>query len=188
MQDVAPPAAHPDRPSSQDLEPAFRDLHGTRLHGFALLLTLGDRSLAARLTAQALAAGAERIGELRHPERAAAWLRASVVTAAPRRHVAPAAAERHAGLEPLDVDDGVVAGLAALGLMARAAIIATSVERLDRRDVETIVGRSGAALDRLLADSRRRYLAGYAAAMHPGAAANGPLTTRVRGLAARSLQ
>ena len=55
---------------------AFRDLHGTRLHGFALLVTLGDRAHAARLTrGDALAAGMAQAAALRHPERAAAWLR-----------------------------------------------------------------------------------------------------------------
>ena len=36
---------------------AFRELHGGRLHGFALLLTAGDRHAAAWLASEALAAG-----------------------------------------------------------------------------------------------------------------------------------
>src|SRR6187431_2709085 len=75
-------AAHPDRsPNSNPdvLRAAFRELHGRRLHGFALLLTLGDRPGAARLASEALAAGAMRVDELRHPERAAAWLRHRLV-------------------------------------------------------------------------------------------------------------
>ena len=58
---------------------AFRELHGSRLHGFAQLLVLGDRHAAAKLASDALADGAARVDELRHPERAAAWLRRRVV-------------------------------------------------------------------------------------------------------------
>src|SRR5262245_49203152 len=66
-------------PDEGALRDAFRELHGRRLHGFALLLTLGDRAEAARLASDALDAGVARVDELRHPERAAAWLRRRVV-------------------------------------------------------------------------------------------------------------
>ena len=168
---------------------AFRELHGRRLHGFSLLLTLGDQALAARLTAEALTAGATRIDELRHPERAAAWLRARVVGAMPGRHHAPSPDEERAALDPLGADPAVVDGLADLNVRQRAAIITTDIERLDVRDVETVVGRHGAGLERLLARARRRYLIAYAAV--PLASGRdpeaGPLVRRIRAVATRTL-
>lgn len=177
---AAPPAA---------LRTAFRELHGRRLHGFSLLLTLGDRPLAARLTAQALAAGSGRIDELRHPERAAAWLRAQVVGAMPRRRHAPSPDHERAALDPLGADPAVVDGLADLGVRQRAALITSDIERLDRRDVETVVGRTGAGLERLLTRARGRYVMAYATMplasdRDPEA---GPLVRRIRAVAARTL-
>src|ERR687895_367576 len=78
MQQTHPMAPPPERspdPPVEVVRAAFRELHGRRLHGFALLLTLGDRERAASLASDALAAGQLRVDELRHPERAAAWLR-----------------------------------------------------------------------------------------------------------------
>lgn len=177
---ATPPAA---------LRAAFRELHGRRLHGFSLLLTLGDRALAARLTAEALAAGATRSAELRHPERAAAWLRARVVGAMPRRHHPPSPDEERAALDPLGADPAVVDGLADLDVRQRAALITTDIERLDSRDVETVVGRHGSGLERLLARARGRYSIAYAAV--PLASGRdpeaGPLVRRIRAVAARAL-
>lgn len=168
---------------------AFRELHGRRLHGFSLLLTLGDRALAARLTAEALAAGAARTGELRHPERAAAWLRVRVVGAMPRRHHAPSPDEERAALDPLGADPALVDGLADLGVRQRAALITADIERLEPLDVETVVGRQGAKLERLLARARGRYMIAYAAV--PLASDRDPeaglLVRRIRTVAARTL-
>ena len=68
--------------SPEALGRAFRDVHGRHLHGFALLLLCGDAPTAAAVTVEALDAGAARVGRLRHPERAAAWLRSRVLQAA----------------------------------------------------------------------------------------------------------
>jgi DNA-directed RNA polymerase specialized sigma24 family protein len=181
-------------PNDQDPAPspdlaraAFREVHARRLHGFAQLLVLGDRALAARLAAEALASGAQRLDVLRHPERAAAWLRQHVVDHAGRAAAAGGAqaVDRHV-LGELGADDGVVAGLALLGRRERAALIASAIERLDRRDVATIVGRDGGPLDRLLRKARQRYLAGYTAvAREP--VGDGPLTARIRDVAQRTL-
>lgn len=183
------PTTHGDSRSPAEVaREAFRELHGRRLHGFALLLTLGDRALAAGLTADALAAAAGRTPELRHPERAAAWLRAHVVHAMPRRHQAPSPADEGAVLDPLGVDRAVATALAALKVPERAAVVAADVERLDPRDVETVTGRRGAALERLLADSRRRYIDAYAST--PSVAApgsDGLLVRRIRAVAARTM-
>jgi DNA-directed RNA polymerase specialized sigma24 family protein len=188
MQELAFPTADARATSADAVRIAFRELHGARAHGFALLVTLGDRALAARVAANALGAAARRVDELRHPERAAAWLRARIVESIPRRSSPPGAHERLAGLEPLDVDPAVVTALAALNLRERAALVASGIERLDRRDVATIVGRDGATLDRLLRRARSRYVAAFATASPPGAGADGPLVRRVRTLAARTLQ
>jgi DNA-directed RNA polymerase specialized sigma24 family protein len=166
---------------------AFRDLHARRLHGFALLLTLGDRPVAARLASDALLAAGERIGELRHPERAAAWLRARVVrTGRAMSRTAPRGSDRLDALDRLGVDRATFAGLAALSQQERAALIATSIERLDRRDAATIVDIDGQGFDRLVVRARRRYAAAYGAAA-PEATAHGSLAERVRAVAQRAL-
>lgn len=169
---------------------AFRELHGTRLHGFALLLTMGDRARAARLTGEALAAGTARTTELRHPERAAAWLRRRVTRNA-RRSTRPAragsAAEGRRALGELGVEAAAFAGLSSLSTRDRAALVADSVERLERGDVATIVGVDGARLDRLIRRVRARYAAVVADALDDASAASGPLVERIQAIAARAL-
>jgi hypothetical protein len=143
------------------LAAAFRELHGSRLHGFAILVALGDRQLAERAAGFSLAAGARQAAALRHPERAAAWLRARTLRAlhGPRPfRRSPTAEDRRAALIPLGVDDAVYRGLAALSLDARAAFVASAVERFDPIDVETIIDAAPAATRHNLAEARRRYL------------------------------
>jgi len=169
---------------------AFRELHGTRLHGFALLVTMGDRARAARLAGEAIAAGAARTSELRHPERAAAWLRRRVTrnaARAGRRARAISAAEGRRALEELGVDVAAFAGLAALTSRERAALVADTIERLERGDVATIVGIDGARLDRLIRHVRGRYAATVADALDEASAANGPLVERIQAIAMRAL-
>ncbi|MEO5986048.1 MAG: hypothetical protein ABIW50_03625 [Candidatus Limnocylindria bacterium] len=170
---------------------AFRELHGTRLHGFALLLTLGDRAAAARLAAEALAEGVGRVGELRHPVRGAAWLRAHVVRASrvnDRRRAVPAG-QSEVTLTPLGVDRAVLAGLSRVDHLGRAALIAGLVERFDRGDVATIVGRDGARLDRLLRKARESYAAGHMAlAPNHEVPTPGPMVERIRDVTRRALQ
>jgi DNA-directed RNA polymerase specialized sigma24 family protein len=180
-------ASNPDATPPDAVHEAFRDLHARRLHGFALLLVLGDRPAAARLASDALQAAGERIGELRHPERAAAWLRARVVRMArgiggtePRR------SDRVDALDRLGVDAAVFAGLEALSQRERAALIATAIERLDRRDAATIVDSDSQEFDRLVTRARRRYAAAHGAAA-PEVMAHGPLGERVRAIAQRAM-
>ena len=172
------------RTPPDDVRAAFRDLHGARLHAFALLLTLGDRSMAATLASESLAAGIARLDDLRHPERAAAWLRGRVVEEArgPRsqdRSIAEAA------ISAVGADAAVLHALAALSRTERAALIASAIERLDRRDVGLIVNRSGAALDRLVRRARDRYAGAYAAPEPP--AHGGPIVSHVHEVARRAL-
>ena len=169
---------------------AFRDLHGSRLHGFALLVTLGDRARAARLAGDALTAGALSAAELRHPERAAAWLRRRVAHDAGRRRGRvgrPRAGDGPMALDPLGVDAAAFAGLSALSPRERAALVADSVERLDRGDVATVAGVEGMRLDRLLRRARERYVAAVSARIADGSAGNGPMATRIRAVATRAL-
>jgi hypothetical protein len=180
-------------PEEEVLRAAFRELHGRRLHGFALLYTLGDRQTAARLASDALSAGADQLDEHRHPERAAAWLRRRVVDggrgSSNGRIDGPALVELGAG-------GPVIAALARLERHERAAIIASGIERLDRRDVATIVGRDGTGLDRLLRRARERYVRVHIAtatataadpATEPDDAPAGPIASHVLDIARRAM-
>ncbi len=175
------------RPGPEALRVALRTIHAPSLHGYALLLTLGDRHRAAALTASAFHAADARAGDLRHPERAAAWLRANVTRRAGKRDSPIDADDRMAALGPIGVTSPVLAGLASLDRNERAALIATWVERLDQRDVATIVGRDGDRLDTLLRRARTRFLDGHAAAPTDGHAPSGPLADAVRSAAARAM-
>lgn len=163
---------------------AFLDMHGRSLHGFALLLCLGDRRVAAELASDALADATDRLGDLRHPERAAAWLRAHVLRAAPRR--LRLTADGEATLAEIGADVGIVRSLAGLGLRERAALIATTIERLDPRDVGIIVDRDGARLDAIVASARRRYLRAYLR-VATDVSLDGPIAAQVHETALRAI-
>ena len=162
---------------------AFRELHGPRLHGFALLFTIGDRPTANRLAADALAAGASRADELRHPERAAAWLRRRVVESAPRGRLGGPPRP----VEDLGLERAAFAGLRALRPRERAALIADAVERLDRGDVGTIVGLDGRRLDRCLRAARERFVAAASAVPTPEIDDAGPIVMRIHAIASRAI-
>ena len=163
---------------------AFRELHGARLHGFALLLVLGDRAAATQLAAEAIDAGARDVATHRHPERAAAWLRARVGAHAASIREAPRD-RRPSTIDDLSVGGATFAGLAAVGRRERAALIAADLERLDPADVATIVGRSGPRLEHLLRRARARFLA--VASVHADEdAPPGPITERLHAAAARA--
>lgn len=174
-------------PGAETLRLALREIHGPSLHGFALLLTLGDRGRAATLTAQAFRAADARARELRHPERAAAWLRAEITRRAGTRVSSIDADERLMTLGALGVTSPLLAGLAALDRDERAALVASWVERFDARDVATIVGHDGDRLERLLRRARSRFLEGRAAAPSDGQTAAGPLAHIIRSSAARAM-
>ena len=172
---------------------AFRDLHGTRLHGFALLVSLGDRPRAALAAAEALDEGVRRTAELRHPERAAAWLRARVLRrlrrgSSPRG--GPSERDRRAVLRDLGAADPVFEGLAALPIKPRAALVASTIERFDPIDVETILGLAAGPSLRMVARTRQRYVAAVSAMVHPqelGAIPGGELGDRIREVAGRAM-
>lgn len=180
-----------DARSADAMRDAFRELHGPRLHGFALLLTLGNHVLAARLAAEALAEGVGRVRELRHPVRGGAWLRAHVVRGSRvldrARDVRTSQAEM--ALAPMGVDPAVLAGLSRVDRLGRAALIAGLVERFDRGDVATIVGRDGRQLDRLFRRARQAYATGHAASMPDhDVPMRGPMVDRILDVTQRALQ
>lgn len=118
--------------------------------------------MAASVAARALADGARRAAELRHPERAAAWLRHRVLRrlpGEPGRLTRDSEPGRRATLRALGVSDAAFTALAALPTVERAAFVATDIERLEAHDVESIVGKRGPALRRLVLRARSRYLA-----------------------------
>ncbi|HET6657289.1 MAG TPA: hypothetical protein VFG61_05290 [Gaiellaceae bacterium] len=179
----------PDRaPPEEVVRAAFHDLHGRRLHAFGLLLTLGDRAATTSLVGEAIAAGVERAELLRHPERAAAWLRARIMRNASRMGVRRhRVGEDRAVLADLGVEAPVVAGLSALDPRERASIIASAIERLDTRDVATIVDREGHALEKLQLRARARYAAAYESAATDDLPLDGPLATRLHEIASRAM-
>jgi hypothetical protein len=163
-------------------------VHGTRLHGFALLVTLGDRHRAADVAGAALAEGTRHAHELRHPERAAAWLRAHVFRAVRRRRFGSAdadeSARRHA-LAALGVDEGMYDALARLSTIERTALVAAHVERLDPVDIETVLATERRDAQRLVRQARLHYLAAYLSA-EPQAEAGGGPAAASPGLVARA--
>ena len=139
----------------------FVELHGDRLFGFAMLVTLGDAVQAGTLSAEALAEGARRTERLHHPVRAAAWLRAWVARAASRPNwgrAGPSETERRDALAAIGVDPPAYDALAAIDARARAAVAVTSVEHFPSADVVEIVGSE----DRVR-HARKDYLAAYLA-------------------------
>ena len=175
----------PVPPERSALEAAFRELHGRRLHGFALLLTLGDSERAAVLAGEALTAGSTRVAELRHPERAAAWLRARVTSRANR--VADPTPRSAAATSALGVDGATLHGLAVLDVRTRAAVIGRIVEGLDMRDVGTIVARDGRDLGRIIDRGMERYATARATMADQGNDA-GPTVELIRSIARRAIE
>jgi len=189
-------ATHRPAPSQYDdatLAAAFRELHGARLHGFAMLVSLGDRRSAERAAGFALAAGASQAAALRHPERAAAWLRARTLRDLHEQrwlNRSTPVDTRRAELEALGVGDAVYRGLAGLGMDARAALVASAIERFDPIDVETILRAAPAAARHAVAQARNRYLQFTSRGLE-GADADpvepaGEIARRVEGVATRA--
>ena len=166
----------------------FRELHGGQLHGFALLLTLGDRSAAAKLAADALTEGSVRAHELQHPRQATAWLRHSVLATAKAYRTDPNGDEpgRRATLRALGVNDEAFAALSALGMLERAAVVASSVERLEEPDVATVVGLDPFRSRRVVRDALRRAISARIAEPSQSGP-DGPIVARTREIAARVL-
>ena len=159
-----------------------------------MLVTLGDRQSAELVAGFALAAGADQAAALRHPERAAAWLRARMLRTLHQRRsigrMTPTDA-RLATLATLGVDEAAFRGLAALSLDQRAALVASAIEGFDPIDIETILGASPAAARHAVAEARKRYVrdasnTSSAERGEPDDSPSGELASRVREVAARA--
>lgn len=140
---------------------------------------------------RALAEGTDRAGELRHPERAAAWLRARVLRQLRSSGERPSGVrERHAVLSELGLAEPAADALAQLSLSERAALIAAAVEDLAMADVATVLGSDPAAARRRLVTARTKYLAAarYWLARVPMASVpGGSLARRIDEAAARAI-
>ena len=174
------------------LRAAFRDLHGARLYGFALLVTQGDRTRAAQAASTALTAGAQRAVELRHPERAAAWLRRRALKELRRTRASPhvTPGERHAALVEIGSAEPAIAALAQLTQVRRAALVAGLVERFALTDVATILGTDLVGAQRALSGARREYLTAtshWLDALPSAAIPGGALADRVDRVATRAV-
>jgi hypothetical protein len=126
-------------------------------------VSLGDHRRAASAAAAALAEGEEHAAELRHPERAAAWLRERVLRHLRRAEGKPPnVGERREALQEIGAGSLAFAGLSSLGLSDRAALVAADVEGFDGHDLETILHASPAGNWRRVVAARSRYLAAAA--------------------------
>ena len=94
-----------------------------------------------------------------------------------------------ATLHALGATDPAIAGLSALSLHERAAVVASGIERLDAIDLETVLGRSRSSVRRVIFDARRRYLAVVENVAEEQVAdpAAGLLARRIATIAARAL-
>ena len=100
----------------------------------------------------------------------------------------PDAGSRLAALRSLGVDQSTYDGFAALSITARAALVASAVERFETIDVETIIGADAPRTRRLIERARAGYLAVAAKPPSgqegvPPAGPDGPLAARVRSAA-----
>ena len=77
--------------------------------------------------------------------------------------------------------------LAVLTPRERAALLASDIERFDRRDIASIVAIDGAALEGLLRRARERYFRAYADKATPGEVPDGPTVLRIQAIAHRHL-
>jgi DNA-directed RNA polymerase specialized sigma24 family protein len=145
--------------ASAELARAFEDVHRPSLAMFAFLFMLGDCARADRATDAALRDGARRVADLRHPERAAAWLRRHIVRST---WITPHRAVHRAG-QTIRMG-GALTALAALNRGERTVLIADVVEGLDHRDVGTIVDRDPRGVERLLARATAKYRAAWSRA------------------------
>jgi DNA-directed RNA polymerase specialized sigma24 family protein len=172
------------------LRAAFRDAHGARLNGFALLITLGDEALAASLAANALGEGVRHADVLRHPERAATWLRARVLRATPKRlprRKAPGDEDRRTALAAIGVHGGTYDTLASLTVDERAALIASAVEGFASLDLELMLGTSPGLVRRRVSEVRRKFFERQVAGHDAQPPRTGPLGSRVREIADQAL-
>lgn len=188
--ETSPPVAQDPSAPEALVRAAFREVHGRRLHGFALIVSLGDRELAARLVRRALADGVAQASSLRHPERGASWLRHRVLRGVPRRlRNGPTMDERRAALAAVGVSHRAFDALAGFSTAERATLVAGNLEGLGQMDLERIMGSRRAASPARILEARRRFLVAHfeAANRQGGEDRIGPLGERVMKIARQAL-
>jgi len=165
-------------------------MHASRLHGFALLVTIGDEARAASAAAAAMKAGAKRAEELRHPERAAGWLRRQVIIELrrswPTVPVTPAG--WHEVLRRMHVTDTLISALESMTVERRAALVAGTIEGLELADVATTLDMDLARAGRAVEGARREYMDVAARSAAPAEVTlPGPLAQRIGDITARAI-
>ena len=167
---------------AEQLQVAFWDAPAARLHGFALLLTVGDEPRAAAAARAALEAGDEHAAEMQPPEQAAVWLRRQLISELrktwPTPYLPPQ--ERRAALGRMGVVEPLISSLEGMSAEGRAALIASTIEGMGMADVATTLDTDLGGAYRAVEGARRDYLTAAArmAAGRP-AATPGPLAHRI---------
>ena len=174
---------------AEQLQEASSDANAARLHGFALLLTVGDEPRAAAAAIAALEAGAER-AESQDADQAAAWLRREVIGELRRTWPTPylAPGERHAVLSRMGVAEPLISALEEMSAEQRAALVVSSIEGMAMADVATTLDADLGDAYRAVEGARLDYLTTAARMTAPGPAATpGPLARRISEIRARAI-
>ncbi len=149
-------------------ERAFVEEHGARLHGFALLLALGDVQAAGAAARSALEAGSRRAGRGDIPGAPDGWLRQRLLGAIhpPLSQLQrifnreePVGQDRRNVLRDLGVSDVALEGLIALSPVERAAVVAVGVEGTDAVGLRRVLNLGPAASQRVARRGFRHYFA-----------------------------
>ena len=174
---------------AEQLQAASWDAHAARLHGFALLLTVGDEPRAAAAAIAALEAGAER-AESQNSDQAAAWLRREVIGELRRTWPTPQLQpeERHAALHRMGVADPLISSLEGMSAERRAALVVSTVEGMAMADVANTLDTDLGDAYRVVEAARLDYLTTALQVTAPGRAETpGPLARRISEIQARAI-
>ncbi|HKO32900.1 MAG TPA: hypothetical protein VJY85_04045 [Candidatus Limnocylindria bacterium] len=173
---------------AEQLQAASWGAHAARLHGFALLLTVGDEPRAAAAAIAALEAGALR-AESQDSGQAAAWLRREVIGELRRTWPTPYLPphERHAVLGRMGATDALISSLEGMSAERRAALVVASIEGMPMADVATTLDTDLGDAYRAVEGARLDYLTTAARMTASGpAAGKGPLAQRINEIRARA--
>ena len=174
---------------AEELQAASLDAHAARLHGFALLLTVGDGPRAAAAAIAALEDG-ERAAEMQHPAQAAAWLRRQVIVELRRTWPTPylPPEQRRAALGRMGVVEPLISSLEGMSAEQRAALVAGTIEGMAMADVATVLDTDLGGAYVAVEGARLDYMKAAARAAAPGPGATpGPLAQRIGEVRARSV-
>ena len=169
---------------------ALWDTHAARLHGFALLLTVGDEPRATAAAVAALEAG-EHAAEMPLREGAAGWLRREVISELRRTWPTPnlLPAERRGALRRMGVTEPLMSSIESISADGRAALVAGAIEGLGMPDVAITLDTDLAGARRAVEEARREYLAAAAQTAAPEPAPTpGPLAQRIGEMTAPAVE